>query len=370
MAVVMALAGFGFVLVRNERDRRAALTWSHASPFERSGTTNYAAWKAFERANMMSANFAASGFSRAIRELERAVALDPNYAGAWSGLSESLFLASDKGVIPAGEALRRGLFCAEQAVKLKPANGWFLHWLGECNLALDYDFARAEPQLRKAVQLAPEAAALRHNLAVALWFHGRFDEAAALENQLIREQPSMGYSHSLMGLIHASRGQFADALNSMGECILLLPNWPMVRARRSEILWALNRRVEAAQGWLKFIELEGFASLARPDAERLNTILKEAGPDQFVRKLVELLEERRAAGRFSSAYDLAKFHAMLGNRARALDYLELAVDEHRLFTLSAKVHITFRDFQDEPRYHAVLRRLKLENESVGYFFKR
>jgi hypothetical protein len=88
--------------------------------------------------------------------------------------------------------------------------------------------------------------------------------------------------------------------------------------------------------------------------------LKEAGPVQFVQRLIELLEERRAAGQFSSAYDLAKFQAMIGNRARALDYLELAVDEHRPFTLSAKVHITFKDFQDEPRYHAVLRRLKLE----------
>ena len=79
-----------------------------------------------------------------------------------------------------------------------------------------------------------------------------------------------------------------------------------------------------------------------------------------MRSLIELLEERRAAGQFSSAYDLAKFHAMIGNRARALDYLELAVDEHRSFTLSAKLHITFQDFHDEPRYHAVLRRLKLE----------
>ena len=134
----------------------------------------------------------------------------------------------------------------------------------------------------------------------------------------------------------------------------------MARARRAEILWALDQRPEAARDWLRFIELEGFTRLTPPDAERLNTTLKEAGPDRFVRKLIELLEEQRAAGQFSSAYDLAKFHAMIGNRSRALDYLELAVDEHRFFILSAKVHITFQDFQDEPRYHAVLGRLKLE----------
>ena len=60
------------------------------------------------------------------------------------------------------------------------------------------------------------------------------------------------------------------------------------------------------------------------------------------------------------AYDLARFYAMLGDKARAIDYLEASVDEHRQFALSAKVHIIFRDFQDEPRYHAILRHFKLE----------
>jgi len=360
-AVIIALIGLGVWLVGNERAKRSATTTGSRTSFENSGTTNYAAWQAHERGQTMGGTFAASGFSNAIQEYERAVSLDTNYADAWSSLADTLCLSADKGYISGRDALPRARFSAQQAVRLDPANGWSLFWLGECSLALDYDFTHAEPLFRKAIRLAPDAPTLRNNLSGALWFYGRLDEAEAIEVQAIHEQPSQGYYHTQMGLILASRGRFADALNALAESIRLLPNtWPMARARRAEILWALDRRPEAARDWLRFVELEGFGSLDHEDGALLNTTLKEAGPDQFLRSLIDLLEKRRAAGQFASAYDLAKFHAMLGNRARALDYLEQAVDEHRFFTLSAKVHITFKGFQGEPRYHAVLRRLKLE----------
>lgn len=122
----------------------------------------------------------------------------------------------------------------------------------------------------------------------------------------------------------------------------------------------MGRRAEAARDWQRFVELGGFASLGREDVGPLEKALGENGPEGFLRQLIELLEQRLARGQFVSAYDLARLHAFAGNKPRALDYLEQAVDEHRTYTLSAKVHLAFRDFQDEPRYRAVVRRLKLE----------
>src|SRR6185436_9817291 len=68
IAAAVALVGLGALVIRNEQDRRAAIVQLNAGPFEKSGTTNYSAWQARERGDMMGSTFAATGFSNAIQE--------------------------------------------------------------------------------------------------------------------------------------------------------------------------------------------------------------------------------------------------------------------------------------------------------------
>ena len=149
-----------------------------------------------------------------------------------------------------------------------------------------------------------------------------------------------------------------EGLSEINDAILLYPSYPMAHMERGLLLWRMGRREEAARDWRKFIELGGFPMLSSDDP----ALAPGAGlsPEQFLRTLIAQLEKCRAEGIFVSSFDLARFYAVLGERSRALDHLEATVDEHRPFALCAKVHFVFRDLQDEPRYHAVLRRLKLE----------
>lgn len=48
----------------------------------------------------------------------------------------------------------------------------------------------------------------KHNFAFVLWFYGRFDEAEAILRDVLRQQPSFGYAHSVLGQIACSRGDF------------------------------------------------------------------------------------------------------------------------------------------------------------------
>lgn len=359
-AAVMMVFSAAILLTKDRRARPTDGNRLSASSFERSGTTNLEAWKALERGGKLGVHYDASGFQGSIQEYEQAVALDPNYTEAWVRLAMALNLSVEKGLILGPQALQRAVFCSQMALKLDSKNAAALECLATSGLGLDYDFGRAEPLLRKAAELAPRSVSIRHNLAVKLWYYGRFDEAEMIFNQVLRNDPALGAANGNLGLIYASRHRLADAAQSLDTCIRLEPNWPLFRFERAEILWIMDRRTEAMGDWLASVEKDGYPSLSREDAATLNTASRQSRPEQFLLKFIELLERRRAEGKFVSAYDLARLHAHAGNKTRALDYLELAVDEHRLFTLSAKVHIALQVFQNEPRYHAVLRQFKLE----------
>ena len=233
--------------------------------------------------------------------------------------------------------------------------------LGECVLALDYDMARAEPLFRKAAELAPNDPQLRRNLAARIWPYGRFEEAEKMLKEAMHEIPWDVDVYAVLGKVYGGAARFPEALTTLGDAIRLKPDYPEPRFERAAIFWATNHRLEAARDWLRFVELVGFVCLTpSTDAAMLTKTLTESGPESFLRQLIELLEQGLARGQFVSAYDLARLHAAAGNRIRALDYLEKAVDEHRSLTLAAKVNPAFKDLRDEPRYHAVLRRLKLE----------
>ncbi len=361
MAAALALVALAFVLIRNERDRRAALTRLNASPFEKSGTTNVVAWEAVERASQMVSTFTAIGYSNAIQELERALVLDPNYSGAWVTLASSLNSAAYLGFIPSKPAMERVRLCCETAVILKPSNAAAHFFLGEAEAALSYDFAKAESIMRSAIALDPKFTALRNNFALYLTHYGRFDEAESLLDQVRRDDPKWGGSHSLRAKIHAAKRQFEPALNEIEKALRLLPDRPSFHLVHSEILWAMGRPDESARARLRYVEMNGYIALDRAlDFPVLAQTLNTRGPAAFFTELIHRLEQARAAGRFVSQYDLATLHAQAGHKPQALDWLEQAVDEHRSLTLGAKYSVVFKDFQDEPRYHALLRQLKLE----------
>ena len=232
---------------------------------------------------------------------------------------------------------------------------------GECILALTYDFPRAEALFRKAIALNPKFTNLHHNFASALWQRGRFAEAEALLQQVTQADPSWEGAYNLHARIYAANGRFDEALTAAGESVRLTPDRPTTFTMRSEILWAMGRHAEAARDLMQFVEMNGYVGLDRTaDVPPLRQTLADGSPEEFLREVIRRLEAAREHGRFVSVYDLARLNAQMGDKLKALSYLEEAVAEHHPMVLTARYSPVFKDFQDKPRYHAVLRQLKLE----------
>jgi tetratricopeptide (TPR) repeat protein len=360
-ALAIILIIFCVLLIRHERTQRKSSFWHTENPsFEQSGTTNLEAWEAALRGRALGKTFMAGGLSNSIVEYERALALDPNFAWAWEGLANSLTLLVGKGFAHGSNQVERTRFCAQKAFDLDPSSGEALQMVATATLVADYNFARAEPMFRQSIQLKPDAAALRHNYACFLFFYGRFDEAEAMFRGVIRDRPSWGYSYLMLGRISFIRGDYDRASKELDECLRLQPTWPDGFRERFVFLWMINRQTQALSDLLRCMEMDGISTIRRDEAVLLAERAKNLTPAQTLSGLVELLESRRAERQFVSAFDLARFYALLGDKNHALDRLEEAVEEHRTSILCIKVQREFKFLANEPPFHAVLRRLQLE----------
>jgi serine/threonine protein kinase/Flp pilus assembly protein TadD len=360
-ALAISLAGVGWLVIQRQQTQKAPFDLDEISSFDNSGSTNLLAWEAAVRGKTLAKSMMAAGMSNGIVQYEQAVTLDPNFAYAWQMLAGAHILLVDKGFAHGSNHIDRARGCAENAIQLNPNRGLAWQWLAFATLAADYDFSRAEPLFRKAIQIMPNFPGLRHNYAIRLWHYGRADEAKTMLRRVLRDDPSLAYSHSVLGQIAASRGDYPDALRELSQCILLAPTGPDPHIERFEILWLMNRKSEALNDLWRCMELDGFSVPDRESSLGFRNRSNTESPSQTLSAVVQLLEKRRTDGQFVSSFDLARFHALLGNKTVALDWLGRAVEEHRPKILSAKVLPAFAELRDEPRFQAILRRLRLEN---------
>lgn len=120
-------------------------------------------------------------FQKAIGYFEQAVARDPAYALAYTGLADAYILlgAYDYGVLPPREAYPRARAALARALELDPASAEAHAGLGDVLLTYDWDWQGAEREFRRALELNPGYAPAHHWYALDLMVLGRPGEALA-----------------------------------------------------------------------------------------------------------------------------------------------------------------------------------------------
>ena len=97
-----------------------------------------------------------------------------------------------------------------------PAGGEQVNWAETGRQALQsQDFQAAEESLRRAVQAEPENAALRLDLASALWENNKPAEAEQHAREAATLEPSAAGAHRLLGGLMLWRGEYLRAAESL-----------------------------------------------------------------------------------------------------------------------------------------------------------
>jgi len=293
---------------------------------------------------------------KAISQFEEAVALDPNFAPAYSGLSDAyLWAGYNEGFLTATEARPKAKAAAEKAVQLDSNSAEGHTSLAVFKLFYEYDWEGSEAEFHRAFALNPNYAFAHDQFALGLVFQLRIAESIAESRRAEQLDPLSPQIWLDASLAPALDRRFQDAKDLVKRASDLdpsffFPAWQNgwldiqagnVREAIPELLKAKSMDSPAFAGaWL------GYAYGASGDRVRAQAELAE-------------LKSKALRG-YVSPFNLALIYLGLGDRERALNYLEQSYTADSQWLGWLKGDRIFDPLRSEPRFVALIKELRFE----------
>ena len=143
---------------------------------ERRATKSSAAYVRYLRGRSLMTDRTENGIKEAVRLFEEAIAEDPEYADAYTGLADAYYLLNSYKYIPRELAERKGKEALTMALQLDEGSAE-AHNTMAGYLETDFKFSEAESEFRRAILINPNYALAHHWYSICLLEMGRRDEA-------------------------------------------------------------------------------------------------------------------------------------------------------------------------------------------------
>jgi len=299
------------------------------------------------------------GLKKAVRHFDQAIARDPRYALAYAGLADcyTLLGSAGYGALPAKEALARARAAAVKALDIDPELAEAHTSLALVKFRLDWDWAAAETEFRRAVQLNPGYASAHHFYGLYLSAVGRATEAIASLRLAQELDPlsliigaALGRAFHFARQCDPAREQYLKTLEMDADFAEAHMNLALVYAQGSRFAEAADelRRAMAIAGRRPLLQaILGYVYGLSGDRERAERTLDE-------------LHALSVEGPVPTLY-LVYPHIGLGEAARAFELLEQAYEERSGLLVYAKVEPIFDPLRADARFKDLLRRMGLHD---------
>lgn len=290
---------------------------------------------------------------KALESFSHAVALDPNYAPAYSGLSDVYSLASDNFLMP-GIAMPKAREFADKALALDDSldeahlSMAYVRWWG------DWDSLAAEAEFKRALELNPSIGTVHLEYGRFLTQLSRFEEALGQITIAQDSDPQSARIRYELGWMYYCARQYDRAINLYEEALRMDTNSAQTH-RRMALAYAQKGLLKEAIAELgKALEIREDASYYS-DLGWIHAIRGEKSEVRnSLTKLQEITKQKR---RYVSPYYEARIHAGLGDKEQVFQLLEKAYQDRSDRLLELPVDPIFDSIRTEPRFLALIHRV-------------
>jgi serine/threonine-protein kinase len=286
---------------------------------------------------------------RAAELYEQALEMDPGYALAWASLAESYSRRATQGYVPFDEGYDRAREAANRAIEADHtlAEGWAT--LGRIRRAYDWDWIGADEAFARALELEPANTEVVRGAASLAANLGRLNQAVELSQRAVELDPLLVSSHRNLGLYSYFAGRLDQARSALEKALELNPELRVAHTLLGRVYLAWSRPEQA---------LEQFHSEPHPAFRVFGLALAHhaLGQEQEAQAALDELIETWGA---QTAYQIAEIYAFQGDPDKAFEWLERAIAERDPGTAETKVDPLLVSLQDDPRWPAFLRKMRL-----------
>jgi tetratricopeptide (TPR) repeat protein len=297
----------------------------------------------------------ADGLEKAVDYFNQAIAKDPAYAAAYSGLADTYALLGDwqYAVMTPKEALPKAKAAALKALELDDSLSEAHTSLAFCLDGFDWDLQAGDREFRRAIELNPGYATAHHWYAWHLILLGRNSEAIAEMKKAVSLDP-------LSLIINADLAELLviahlpdQSIQQSRKTIEMDPDFALAHNQLGQAYLEKHMSEEAIAELQRATQLSGDSPTCTANLARAYAA---AGKRQEATALLNDLRTRSADG-YSHAAEIAMVYAALGDKDQAMTWLNQAYEER--FNPGVLLRIGFDPLRSDPRFQDLLRRVGL-----------
>jgi TolB-like protein/Tfp pilus assembly protein PilF len=321
----------------------------------RTSTRDSAAHEAYLRGHYFWNKRTEEGFQKAIGHFEQAIAKDPGYALAYTGLADCYETLGIYGGLPPGETAHRAKAAANRALEIDDRLAEPHTSLAFANLLFDWDWAAAEREFKQALDLNPNYVTGHHWYGLFLALMGRFDEAfAQMRNALVLDPLSLVLNSHVGWFLYYAR-RYDEAISQLCKTAEMDQSFPVTNYLLGLAYLQKEKINEAIAEFHKGDQL----SNSHPAA--LSGLGQAHGLAGRKTEGLQYLERLRAVSktRYVSQYFMACVWIGLGDKAQAFDCLEKAFQERSSWMAHLKVDPVVDGLRSDPRFKSLIERVGL-----------
>ena len=290
-------------------------------------------------------------FKKGIEYFNRAIDLEPDYAAAYDGLSDSYLMLACRGVLPIAETFKKAKDAAEHALTIDPELGEARASLAHVRLH-GWEWEGLDEEFRRALELNPGYAFAHYWYAEYLMAIGRPDEAVASVRRALAIDPLSSVLNASLGMILYLARRMDESQEALRKGLEIDPGHFLLHFRRGLVLMQVGAPRDAIEEVERAVELSGrstetLAGLAQACA-------RAGMPDAMEKILAELLGQTE---RYVSPYNIARVYAAHRDAARVFEWLERAYEEHNPDLIELRTEPVFDSVRGDARFSALLRRI-------------